>query len=121
MNEFNDAPVDVSKTAEKWGIPYPVYITDKLKNAITPNEFLSDMGVQFSERLDNIMGFLKGTLVPKGGEQKETLPKDGASIPFVLLKGPFVREIPVSIRAELKPDSESKSQILLSIIHEGEE
>jgi hypothetical protein len=49
------------------------------------------------------------------------MPKDRIAIPFVLVKGPCVRETPVFIKAELRKDKEGKSQILLSIIREGEE
>jgi hypothetical protein len=126
MNELkepmvlHDGPTDASGAAAKWGIPYPVYITETLKKALSPNDFLAGLGVQFSERLDNIMGFLKGGLVPVSGGSKETLPKDGIAIPFVLLKGPYVRELPVSVRAELRGDGGGGFEILLSIIQEAE-
>jgi hypothetical protein len=118
--DLNNTPIDVSAAAEKYGIPNPVFITGTLKEALSPNDFLTNLGVQYSERLDNIMGFLKGMLVPVNGGPGEGVPEDGTSFPFVLLKGPYVREVPVSIRVERKTDGGGRQEILLSIVRDEE-
>jgi hypothetical protein len=120
MNEFNDAPFDVSGYAAKWGINYPVKITESLKKALTPNDFLAGLGIQFSQRLNNIIGFLKGTLVPVDSGPDETMPAEGIAIPYAITQGPFVREMPVTIIAERRKDDDGNIEILLSIIQDEE-
>jgi hypothetical protein len=116
MSDINNAPVDVNTLAKKQGIQYPVRLTESLQKVLTPNDFMAKFGVQFSERLDGILSFLKGSLVPVRGSQKETIPANGIQIPYALAQGPFIREIPITVMAELKPDDEGKPEILLSII-----
>jgi hypothetical protein len=120
MSDINDAPVDVSTVAEKLGIKYPVRITESLQKALRPNDFMAGLGIQFSERLDGILSFLKGRLIPVSGGPEETIPANGIQIPYALAQGPFIREIPIMIMAELKPDDKDKPEILLSIIQETE-
>ncbi|GHV82599.1 hypothetical protein AGMMS49991_11570 [Spirochaetia bacterium] len=118
MSDANDMPVDVSAIAEKWSIPYPVKITESLNKALMPNDFLADLGIQFSERLYNILGVVKGNLIPRNGGPVETIPKDGTPIPYAITQGPFIREIPILVRAELKKNDTGESEILLSIIQD---
>jgi hypothetical protein len=120
MNDFNDATFDVSNYAEKWGIEYPVKITDSLKKALTPNDFLAGLGIQFSQRLNNIIGSLKGSLVPIDGGPAETMTRDGVAIPYAITQGPFVREMPITIIAERRKDDDGNMEIVLSIIQDEE-
>jgi hypothetical protein len=120
MNEFNDALFDVSDHAEKQGVEYPVKITESLKKALTPNDFLAGLGIQFSQRLNNIIGFLKGTLVPIDGGPDENMPAEGVTIPYAITQGPFVREMPITIGAKCRKDDEGNMEIVLSVIQDDE-
>jgi hypothetical protein len=119
MNETNDeVSVDVSALARKQGIPYPVRLSESLKNLLRPNEFLSDLGIRFSDRAANIIGILKENLIPLIGKPSETIPAYGLGILYTITRGPFIREIPISIKAELHTDNGGNTEIVLTAIQD---
>lgn len=120
LDETSHSPVDVSAIANWQGINYPVKITEALHNALMPNEYLAGLGVSFSERLNNILGFLKGSLVPSDRSPGETVPEEGIVIPYAVTQGPLIRETALSIRAALCGGKEGKQEIVLSLIKDGE-
>jgi hypothetical protein len=120
LNETGHSPVDVSEIANQQGINYPVKITEALRNALMPNEYLAGLGVSFSERLNNILGFLKGSLVPANQSPDETVPEEGIVIYYAITRGPLIRETALSIRAALCGGKEGKQEIVLSLIKDDE-
>jgi hypothetical protein len=110
----------VSGIAQAVGFQHPIRISAELAETLKPNEYLAGLGIRFSERMKTILGILKGNLIPKNGGTKETIPGGEMVIPIALAKGPFIREEPVSIRAELTDDG-GKAEILLTVILNTEE
>jgi hypothetical protein len=120
LDETSPLSVDVSTIANWQGINYPVKITESLRNALVPNEYLAGLGVSFSERLNNILGFLKGSLVPANQSPDETVPEEGVVISYAVTRGPLIRETALSIRAALYGGKEGKQEIVLSLIKDDE-
>jgi hypothetical protein len=119
MKEKEIEPTDVSAVAEKYGIPCRVKVAIPLVELLKPNEYLSSLGIQFSERIDNIMHYLLGHLLPVDGGPDVVIPDEGVTIPYTLTQGPFVREVPITIRAKRQKDGEGKTEIVLSIVPEN--
>ena len=110
---------DVNFLAKRTGLQYPVCLSSELSELLKPNEFLTGMGIQFSDRLNSILSILKGALIPKNSGPNETIPKNGIVITIPVVKGPYIREETISIKAELTDDN-GKAEILLSAILETE-
>jgi len=110
---------DLNALAEMAGLQYPIRLSPELSELLEPNEFLSGLGVQFTDWINAIFSILKGSLTPRNPGQKETMPKGGIVIPILLAKGPYIREEMASIKAELTDDG-GKAEILLSAILETE-
>jgi hypothetical protein len=117
MDETNHT-LDVSGIARGQGINQPVRVSAALADLLQPNQFLSDWGIRFPERMDNILSILKGMLVPHNGGPEETLPPDGIGIPITLTQGPFIREIPLTIRVNSARGADGETELLLSIVHD---
>jgi hypothetical protein len=115
----SDEADEVNLLAKAMGIPYTVRLSPELLELIKPNEFLTSLGIQYSERVKGILSVLKGNMIPEGGGLKETLPKGSAVIPFNLVKGPFIREEAITIKAEMS-DVGGETGILLTAILETE-
>jgi hypothetical protein len=119
MSETHDeVSVDVDSLAREQGMPYPVRLSESLENLLQPNEYLSGLGIRFSERIANVISVLKGNLIPRNGGPVETLPAYGVGIPYAITQGPFIREIPITIKAELHTDDSGKQEILLTVVQE---
>jgi hypothetical protein len=116
-NENEQAVVD--GLVQALGLEHPVKVSDELSELLKPNEFLTGLGIQYSERLKTILEILKANLVPKNSGPKETLPGREIVIPLTIAKGPFIREDPISIRAGFINDG-GKAEILLSVILDNE-
>jgi hypothetical protein len=117
MYETNHT-LDVSGIARGQGIKQPVRVSAALADLLQPNQFLSDLGIRFPERMDNILSILKGMLVPQNGGLEETLPPDGIGIPFALTQGPFIREIPLTIWVNSTRSANGETEFVLSVIHD---
>jgi hypothetical protein len=110
---------DVNFLAKKIGLPYQVRLSPELSEMLNPNEFLKGMGIQFSDRLNSILNILKGSLIPKISGSNETMPESGIIIPIPVVKGPYIREEMVSVKAEMADDN-GNAEILLTVILETE-
>jgi len=108
---------DVNELAKAIGLQYPIFVSKELLDEIMPNDFLSGLGIRYSERLRGILGILKANLIPRNEGFKEAFPKGAIVIPIALAKGPFIKEGLISIKAELKDDGGEKA-ILLTVIPE---
>jgi len=115
----SEETANLNTLAEMAGIQYPIRLSPELSELLKPNEFLADLGIQFSDRINVIFSILKGSLIPKNSGQKETMPKGGIVIPIPIVKGPYIKEEMVSVRAEFTDDG-AKAEILLTAILETE-
>jgi len=116
-----DALVDVTDIADEQGIDYRVMISSALERRLKPNAFLAELGIGFSERMENILSVLKGNLVPlyAGTEAVDIIPREGISILFSLTQGPLIREELISIKATLHKENE-ETAIVLTTVPEGD-
>ena len=110
---------DVNFFARRIGLQYPVRLSSELSELLKPNEFLTGMGIQFTDRLNAVLSILKGGLIPENSCPRETMPENGIIIPIPIVKGPYIREEMVSIKAELTDDN-GNAEILLTVILETE-
>jgi hypothetical protein len=110
---------DVNELAKAMGVPFDICVSSELSELLKPNEFLTGLGILYSERIKSILSILKGNLLPKNGGLKEEMPKGAIAFPLALAKGPFIREELITIRAELS-DDDGKNEILLTAILEEE-
>jgi hypothetical protein len=108
--------IDLSAVAKKWGIPCPVKLSEPLNTLLRPNEYLAGLGIQFAERVEYIMDFLLGHLLPDERGTNAEIPDDGVTIPYVIAQGPFIREVPITIKAKRQTNKEGETEIMLSLI-----
>jgi hypothetical protein len=119
MEQTMDAG-DVKKLAKLTGVPYPVRISPELSELLKPGKFLSGLGVRYSERVKSILNILKGNLIPGHGGTGEEMPETAVVFPLALVKGPFIREELISVKAELTDDG-GEAGILLTAVPEKTE
>ena len=115
----SEETADLNALAEMVGLQYPIRLSPELSELLKPNEFLAGLGIQFTDRINAILSILKGSLIPKNSGQKETMPKGAVVIPIPIVRGPYIREKMVSIKAELTDDG-GKAEILLTAILDTE-
>jgi len=109
-------PNDVNILAELMGIPFKVQVSASLTEKLKPNEYLAALGIQYTERVKNILNSLKGSLIPKTGDLEGKLPKGGVVIPLALAIGPYIKEELISVKAELTDDGREKVILLTPIL-----
>jgi translation elongation factor EF-G len=101
------------------GIPYQVCISPELSELLKPNKFLTELGIQYSERIKSVLNVLKGNFIPGHEGIEEAMSKEAVVFPLALVKGPFIKEELISIKAELTDDC-GKAGIRLTAILEEE-
>jgi hypothetical protein len=108
----------VSELAKSMGIPYKVCMSPDLSELLKPNKFLTELGIQHLERVKSVLNILKGSLIPGHGGAEETMPKKAVVFPLALVKGPYIREELISIKAELTDDGGEAGIRLAAILAE---
>jgi len=111
---------DVNALAEAAGLSYPISISNELSELLKPSAFLAELGIQHEVRINSILNILKASLYPVLSGSKETMPESGIIFPVPLVKGPYIREEMVSIKAELMTDDGGKLKILLTAVLDSE-
>lgn len=115
MKNTDDDLIDVNALAKMMGLSqYPVRLSDDLIEKLRPNTFLSELGIQYTDRINNVLSLLKGNLTPDNG--KDTLPKDGINIPMTFVSGPYIREKYLTIKAEITDDNGEKVILLTAVL-----
>jgi len=115
----NESADDVNALAEATGLQYRVHLSRELSEILKPNAFLSDIGIQFCDRINTILSILKANFTQESLDSKESIPRNGIIISIPIVKGPYVREEMISIKAELTDDN-GNAEILLTAILETE-
>jgi hypothetical protein len=116
-NEDEQAVIDALVRAS--GLRHQVTVSAELAELLKPNAFLAGLGIRYEERLNTVLSIVKENLIPKNGGPAETLPDTSVVIPFTIVKGPYIREEPIGIRAVLTDDG-GEAGILLSVIPDSE-
>jgi hypothetical protein len=104
--------------ADEQGIDYRVMISSVMEKQLKPNAFLAELGIDFSERMGNILNIFKENLVIHyaGTGAVDTIPPEGISIPFSITQGPLIREELISIRVTLYKGHEGEPAIVLTTV-----
>jgi len=114
----NNTEPDIDAIVSALGILYPVRLSDTLHEVLKPNEFLSELGIRFDDRLRNMLSTIKEGFVPSNGIPDEKLPETGLIVPFMVTQGPFIREVQFGIKAELQKDDDGRSELFLTVIQD---
>ena len=115
-NNYEDDKDEVLWLAKSMDLPYPVYLSQELSEQIKPNEFLTTLGIQYSDRIKTILSVLQGKIFLKKVPSGEMTQK-GIVLSLTLAKGPFIKEELISIRAEMK-DEGGETVIYLTALPE---
>jgi len=117
-DDKGDEADEVSRLAESLDLPYQVRVSQELSEQLKPNEFLAKFGIQYLERIKTVLGILKGNMILKQNVGEEALPQGSSIISLTLVKGPFIKEELISIRAEVTDDGGEKVLLLTPILEE---
>jgi len=117
-HDISDDEDEANQYAETAGIPFTVRVSPELRGLLKPNDFLSGLGIQYSDRVKAALGSLKGSLIPKKSGLEDSMPKGGVNIHLAIVQGPFIREELVSIRAEATDDGGEKAILLAPVPEE---
>ena len=113
----NGLLVDVSEIAQHENIPYPVAVSAALAKELEPNQFLSTFGINFTERVANLLKIVKGHFIPRRGGI-EDLPDDQIIFPYVVLRGPLIHEDLISVVAIIHEGDDGEPVITISSLTE---
>ncbi|GHU27539.1 hypothetical protein FACS1894172_03270 [Spirochaetia bacterium] len=102
--------IDIHEKAEEAGITNPVVIDSGLLKMMTPNPYLASIGVSLEERIKNLLGLVKANL--HTGKDSEKVEKK-YYIPFMVLKGPLVKEDFLSVIMNIETKGEDRTVITL--------
>jgi hypothetical protein len=109
---------DVNGLAEAMGVPFQIHVSPELSELLRPNDFMTGLGILYSERIKGILSILRGNLLPKNKSLKEAMPKGAIVFPLALAKGPFIREELITIKAEATDDDGEEGILLTAILEE---
>jgi hypothetical protein len=84
--------IDFEEKTKKAGIDLPLTIEPALLEKLIPSPFLASLGVSVEQRIENLLSLVKANLAAKT--------TDGYYIPFIVVKGPFIKEdlLPIIVR-----------------------
>jgi hypothetical protein len=116
----NDAELhDVSREAQSAGIPLPVSVDRLMMETLTPGPYLESLGITREQR---IMNLLRLTRVMVNLEDESARTEDARiPVPFMLLRGPLVREDCLTVTIRIKRDADGKKAIVISRMPESNE
>jgi hypothetical protein len=107
--------MDQNNTNTETNTDIPVTIDTALTEALTPNAYLASLGITLEEREANVKQLARAVIKPtdvSGGFQTQ--------IPFMVTKGPFIKEDFLTVNVSLK-DVNGTAVIVLSPATELEE
>lgn len=110
--------VDLSEQAREQGISLPVAMGVSLARELEPNQFLSTFGITFEERIGNVLKVLKAHFVPEAGTGREGLPDSALVFPFIVLKGPLIKEELLSVMAVIHSGDDGESVVTLTVLQD---
>jgi len=114
----NDESTEINEIAESMGLQYPVLLSNDLSETLKPNKFLSELGINFSDRISLILSILRGSLKPDLSSE-EKIPQTGIIFPIPVVQGPYIKEQMISVKAEMY-DGDGEEKILLTVVRETE-
>jgi hypothetical protein len=109
-NSQNKSPD--KESVELSDIDIPVSIDPALSEALAPNSFLASLGISLEKREAHIKQLAQAMIKPKGISDNLQ-----SQIPFMVTKGPFIREELLMVNASPK-DQNGITVIALSLAEE---
>ena len=97
----------------------PVVIDGPLMETLTPSPYLESLGVTRKQRITNLLRLTRTMLNPldeNGNSGKTRIP-----VPFMVLRGPLVREDCFTLTIRIGQDAEGKKAITISRAVESNE
>jgi hypothetical protein len=107
--------VDMSEKAKQSDISTPIVLSESLLNKLRPNKFLTDLGITFDKRLENLFEHVRANLRPDG---KNETGGGSFSVPFIVVNGPLVREDVMTAVVRLQKDSKNEQTIFITDLQE---
>jgi hypothetical protein len=110
---------DVSREAQAEGISMPVFIEKPLMETITPSPYLESLGISLEQRVINLLRLTRAMINPsdeKGNSGDVKIP-----FPFMMLRGPLVREDCFTVAVRIKKDADNNKAVTISRIFETKE
>jgi hypothetical protein len=117
MEQKERRRINIHEKAEKAGISSPVVIDGSLLKMMTPNPYLASIGVSLEERIKSLLGLVKANLKAEKDSEK---PDKKYYIPFMVLKGPLVKEEFLSVIAQVETKGGDRTVITLSQADNGD-
>jgi hypothetical protein len=117
--KHNVEPHDVSYEAQAQGIPLPVSIDGPLMEDLTPSPYLESLGITREQRIANLLRTIHAVVTPldeSGASDDTKIP-----IPFMVLRGPLVREDCLTVTIHITKDADSNTSIIISQVIESNE
>jgi hypothetical protein len=110
---------DASREAQSMGIPMPVSIDGLMMETLSPGQFLESLGVTREQRIANLLRLTR-TMINLEDEACHT---EGTRIPipFMVLRGPLVREDCLTVTISIKRNADGKKAITISRMLETSE
>lgn len=112
MENGNHHVIDLSAKAKEAGIELPVDIDRLLLEELTPAPFLASLGLSLGERIDNLLNLVNAHLTAHNGFKD--MEKTKIYLPFMAVKGPFVREEYVPVIAKITQKEGGRPVITLA-------
>jgi hypothetical protein len=109
--------INMHEKAEEAGIKSPVVIDNSLLKNLAPNPYLASIGVSLEERIENLLGLVKANLDCKSNNENS---EQTYYIPFMVLKGPLVKEDFLSVIARVETRDGGGTVITLSQADNGD-
>jgi len=84
--------IDLTDEAKEVGIEVPVAMTKQLAESLMPSSYLTDLGITLPYRIKTLLLFLLHGMKPIDAADTKTVSESRLAIPFMVVKGPQVRE-----------------------------
>jgi hypothetical protein len=104
--------LDVSEEARHEGIIYLVMVDPTLIQTLKPNQFLSSLGISLEDRIGQLLQLAHAYIMVN--EESGAFSQPQYYLPFMVLKGPLVREDSCPVLARVHTGEAGKQLITLS-------
>jgi len=119
MDEINESDmrgfVDMSENAKQANIAMPVVLSESLIKTLRPNKFLSELGITYERRLENLFELVRARLKPN---VKSEMSGDVFAVPLIVVNGPLVREDVITAVVRMQTDSKNEKTIIITNLQE---
>ncbi|MHB9294013.1 hypothetical protein Holit_03137 [Hollandina sp. SP2] len=90
----DESALNVSEQAKQEGLTVPVTIAPSLAKQLQPNPYLASLGITLEQRITNLLQLVHAQMKTSVHDEPTEV---RSTVPFMLVQGPFVREVALSI------------------------